>query len=67
MAMPSSAIRRFDYDPIEHRLDVEFVTGRRYSYHAVPARIAAAMRRAASLGRYFNQNIRDHFAFTRNR
>lgn len=63
--MPSSVIRRFDYDPAEQRLDIEFVTGRLYSYHDVPARIVSAMRRATSRGRYFNRHIRDHFAFTR--
>ncbi|MCZ4341171.1 KTSC domain-containing protein [Sphingomonadaceae bacterium G21617-S1] len=63
--MPSSVIRRFDYDANARRLDIEFVTGRIYSYHSVPARIVAAMRAAGSKGRFFNQRIRDHFAFTR--
>jgi lysyl-tRNA synthetase class 2 len=65
--MPSSVIRRFDYDERARRLDVEFVTGRRYSYHGVPARIVAAFRAATSKGRFFNRRIRDHFAFTRER
>jgi hypothetical protein len=63
--MPSTVIRRFDYDPDERRLDIEFVTGRRYSYHGVPARIAAAFRAATSKGSFFNRRIRDHFTFTR--
>jgi lysyl-tRNA synthetase class 2 len=63
--MPSSVIRSFDYDPEERRLDILFVTGRRYSYHDVPARIVAAMRAAGSKGRFFNTRIRDQFAFTR--
>ncbi|MBO9376044.1 KTSC domain-containing protein [Sphingomonas histidinilytica] len=63
--MPSSVIRSFDYDAAARRLDIEFVTGRRYSYHDVPARIVAAMRAACSKGRFFNARIRDHFAFTR--
>lgn len=65
--MPSTVIRRFDYDDDLHRLDIEFVTGRRYSYHDVPARIVAAMRAARSKGGFFNRCIRDHFAFTRQR
>jgi len=63
--MPSSVIRHFDYDDAAHRLDIQFVTGRRYSYHDVPARIVAAMRAARSQGQFFNARIRDHFAFTR--
>jgi lysyl-tRNA synthetase class 2 len=63
--MPSSVIRGWKYDEAEQRLDIEFVTGRRYSYHAVPAETVAAMRAAFSKGSYFNRHIRDHFRFTR--
>ncbi|ATE64976.1 KTSC domain-containing protein [Rhizorhabdus dicambivorans] len=63
--MPSSVIRRFDYDERDQRLDIEFVSGNRYSYHQVPARIATALRAATSKGSFFNRRIRDHFAFTR--
>ncbi|MFW2829270.1 KTSC domain-containing protein [Sphingomonas sp. ID0503] len=34
--MPSSVIQSFDYDAAERRLDIEFVTGRIYSYFEVP-------------------------------
>jgi len=64
--MPSTVIRSFDYDAAMRRLDIEFTTGRRYSYHDVPAQLFAAMRASASKGRFFNRRIRDHFAFTRN-
>ena len=63
--MPSTVIRDFSYDPAAHRLDVEFVSGRRYAYHAVPERVVEGMRRATSKGGYFNRRIRDRFAFTR--
>ena len=63
--MPSSVIRRFDYDEPSRRLDVQFVTGRRYSYHDVPATLVEAMRSARSKGQFFNARIRDHFRFTR--
>ena len=62
--MPSSVIRGWDYDEADHRLDIVFVSGKRYSYHQVPPRIASGMREAVSKGRYFNRRIRDHFAFT---
>ena len=63
--MPSSVIRAFDYDAADERLDVVFVTGKRYSYHAVPSGIVEEMRAAFSKGSYFNRRIRDHFRFTR--
>ena len=62
--MPSSVIRSWAYDEAEHRLDIVFMSGRRYSYHQVPARIAEGMRKAISKGRYFNRRVRDRFAFT---
>ena len=63
--MPSTVIRHFAYDAAQHRLDVQFVSGRRYSYHDVPEEVATAMRRARSKGSYFNRQVRDHFQFTR--
>ena len=63
--MPSSVIRAFDYDAGERALDVTFVSGRHYRYHAVPPRVAEEKRRATSKGSYFNRRVRDHFAFTR--
>lgn len=63
--MPSSVIRAFDYDPVEHRLDVQFVTGRRYSYLDVPQDEVDAMRTAGSKGGFFNRRIRDRYRFVR--
>ena len=63
--MPSSVIRAFDYDAAAQRLAVTFVTGRRYAYRDVPPAIVAALRAAPSAGSYFNQHIRDSFAFER--
>jgi len=61
--MPSTVIRRFDYDPASEALDVEFVSGRRYRYAGVPQEVAAAFRAALSKGRYFNAHIRDDYSF----
>lgn len=61
--MPSTVIRRFDYDPRTDALDVEFVSGRRYRYAGVPAEVAEAFREAFSKGRFFNARIRDHYSF----
>jgi hypothetical protein len=65
--MPSSVIRAWNYDEAEQRLDVTFVSGKHYSYHEVPPRVAEGMRQAFSKGSYFNRHIRDHFAFTEHR
>lgn len=65
--MPSSVIRHFAYDAASRRLDILFVSGRRYSYHDVPPEIADAMDAATSKGGYFNEAIRDHYRFTRQR
>ncbi len=63
--MPSSVIRSFDYDPVAHRLDIRFVSGRIYSYLDVPERVVAAMMRAGSTGGFFNRRIRDRYRFVR--
>ena len=63
--MPSSVIRTYDYSPARRELRVIFQSGRRFLYHGVPEATYSAMRRAFSKGEFFNQNIRDRFAFTR--
>ena len=63
--MPSSVIRAFSYDPAARRLDIQFVSGRRYAYHGVPASVARAMAAAGSRGGFFNRRIRDRYRFTR--
>lgn len=61
--MPSTVIRRFDYSPQSEELIVEFVTGRRYLYSDVPQDEVEAMSRAFAKGIYFNQRIRDRYAY----
>jgi hypothetical protein len=63
--MPSSVIRSYRYDPQQRRLELVFVSGRRYRYHDVPEETYAEMRRAFSKGEYFNAHIRDHYRHTR--
>ena len=63
--MPSTVIRNWNYDGAEGRLDILFVSGKRYSYHDVPAEVAEKMRAAFSKGSFYNRNIRDRFRFTR--
>ena len=63
--MPSSVIRRFDYDAPRRRLSVIFTSGDRYDYQAVPPEVADGLRAASSKGRFFSARIRDRFAFER--
>jgi len=59
--MPSTVIRSFDYRPDTRELEIQFTTGRRYLYEAVPPEAAAAFRAAFSKGRHFNRRIRNHY------
>lgn len=59
--MPSTVIRRLAYDPPSRSLDVEFVSGRRYRYAAVPPGTAERFRAAFSKGRFFNAHVRDDY------
>jgi lysyl-tRNA synthetase class 2 len=63
--MPSSVIRSYHYDPAQRRLELQFVSGRRYRYHDVPEETWREMRQAFSKGEFFNSHIRDQFRFTR--
>ena len=62
-ARPAPAAAPFAFD--EHQLEIVFVTGRRYRYLEVPEKTYTAMREAFSKGEFFNEQIRDHFAFVR--
>jgi lysyl-tRNA synthetase class 2 len=62
--MPSSVIRHYWYDPEHHRLELVFVSGRRYRYHDVPEETYHSMKRAFSKGEFFNAHIRDQYRHT---
>ena len=65
--MPSTSIRKSEYDPESEILSVWFVaSGKRYDYEAVPAEVYAAFRAAFAKGRFFNQHIRDRFRYRLN-
>lgn len=64
--MPSTVIRGFHYQPDEQALEITFVSGRSYRYLRVPPKVYTDMRASFSKGEYFNQHIRDRFAFERN-
>lgn len=60
--MPSTVIRRYAYRPELAALDVEFVSGRVYRYHAVPPDVPEEMRAWRSKGAFLNRKVRDKFA-----
>jgi len=61
--MPSSVIRSFAYRPVERRLEIEFVSGRRYAYLDVPPDVVEALRLSFAKGEFFNAHIRDRFPY----
>jgi YD repeat-containing protein len=63
--VPSTVIRKFEYDAAEQRLAVHFTNGRRYSYHDVPAELYEAMKGSFAKGEFFNAHIRGRFRFSR--
>lgn len=66
-AMPSSVIRHYVYDSARQCLAVAFMSGEAYRYFAVPLRIVEGLSEAPSKGRYFQDHIRDRFAYCRDR
>lgn len=63
--MPSTVIRRFDYDAPRRRLRVTFTSGDVYDYDAVPPEVAEGLQNASSKGRFFGPNIRDSYPYRR--
>ena len=55
------------YDDKRRRLAIRFRHGGWYTYSGVPARIAAGLVAAPSLGRYFHAHILGRFAYRRGR
>jgi hypothetical protein len=66
--MPSTSIRKTEYDPATRTLSVWFVSsGRRYEYENVPPETYAAFCTAFAKGRFFNAFIRDRFPYRRSK
>jgi hypothetical protein len=61
----SSSLASIGYDPRSATLEVAFHNGSIYRYAEVPAQIVSELRTAESPGTFFNENIRDVFAFVR--
>ena len=62
--MPSTSIRKFEYDPNTKILSVWFVvSGKHYEFLNVPIEAFDAFKSAFAKGRYFNSHIRSRYAF----
>jgi hypothetical protein len=57
----SSMIRQVGYDPKREALVVRFNTGKKYAYNDVPASQYEQLLRAESVGKHFNERIRDRY------
>ena len=64
-AVNSSMMLSAGYDDAHAVLEIEFVTGHVYRYHAVPRRDWQGLMDAQSKGRYFDANIRDKYPMKR--
>lgn len=58
-----SVIRDFDYDSSREKLYVTFLNGKTYVYDGVPPQTAEQFAAAASKGAFFNENIKDRYAY----
>lgn len=61
----SSVIKFVRYDALARELTVSLHTGRFYTYINVPAERYEALLAAPSKGAFYNQHIRDCFAYKR--
>jgi len=62
--MPSTSIRKTQYDPVNKILSVWFVANGKH-FEEVPPETYAAFRSAFVKGRYFNDHIRNQFRYRR--
>lgn len=61
----SSNLLAVGHDPKTKTLEVEFQSGRVYTYAGVSAQRKTALLKAPSLGSYFHKNVRTSYPFKR--
>ena len=61
----SSAVKRLLYDEQTQTVRVTFPSGHSYEYYNVPVDVVHYWAFAASLGKFFNANIKGRYAFAR--
>jgi hypothetical protein len=60
----SSMMTRVNYDDSTSKLDITFIGGKTYRYSEVPPEIYDGLLDSESKGEYFNENIKDAFAYS---
>jgi len=65
VSVSSSNIRSIGYESESKILEIEFNSGSIYQYYKVPEEIYQNLMNAGSHGRYFRQNIKNTYAYTR--
>jgi hypothetical protein len=63
----SSTLASVGYDETQFLLELEFRSGELYQYFGPPNHIHRELMTAESKGRFFNQQIHDHFPYVRPR
>lgn len=63
VTVQSSNVAAVGYDEDEKVLEVEFNNGSVYQYSDVPMNIYDGLISAGSVGKYFNANVKNTFAF----
>jgi hypothetical protein len=61
MVVASSSLRSIGYDAATSTLEVEFRNGSVYRYANVPTELWTRFRRAPSMGKFFQDHVRDQF------
>ena len=61
MVVDSSSLRSVGYDAATLTLEVEFRNGSVYRYLDVPTGLWTSFRRAPSMGKFFQEHVRDQF------
>lgn len=61
----SSDLKSVGYDEETQTLEIEFRSGAIYEYYNVPQNIYDGLMSASSYGKYFNQNIRDNYQYSK--
>ncbi len=61
----STSLESVGYDPESLTLEIEFKSGEIYDYFDVPFDVYQGLIHSESHGRYFQENIRDTYRFSR--
>ena len=63
--MPSSVIRKYEYNAEAEVLTITFVSGIIYDYLEVPEQVYLQMKSTLAKGIFFNQHIKDKYKWKR--